>query len=142
MNFQELNLTNFVKENRIERLSESNNIKFLEIARKEFNEFEQKLFLESYRFFQNFDERNDFIIDFDDAWKLCGYSSKGNAKKTLVKRLKENLDYKIFKISPDTTSETACTFGQMAPNKMGGLEKESIMLTMEAFRFFCMSSNT
>lgn len=138
----QLNLANFVKENRIDRLSETNNLKLLEIARDEFNESEQKLFVESYRFFQNFDERNDYIIDFDMAWKLCGYTRKDTAKKTLVKRLKENLDYKIFKISPDSTGESIPLFGGMAPNKMGGLAKESIMLTMEAFRFFCMSSNT
>lgn len=123
-------------------LSETNNLKLLQKARDEFNDFEQNLFFFFNAIFQKFDEQNDYIIDFDIAWKICGYTRKDSAKKILLKRLRENVDYTISKISPNSSEDLSPPNGGAAPIGMAGQNKETIMLTPDAFKFFCLSSNT
>ena len=98
-----------------------------------------------------------FCVDFDNIWKLCGYSSKGCAKKLLCKKFIENQDY-IIKATPSISetdenikSETkaASPIGKAGQNikndkNLGwsGMNREIIMLNRESFKIFCILADT
>lgn len=71
----------------------------------------------------------EFPVDFDDAWHWIGYSTKGNAKAAFeAAGFVENVDYKVFMINHK--------------NSNGGRPRQKIMLTVEAFKMFCMMAGT
>ena len=70
----------------------------------------------------------DFNVNFDNVWKIIGYSRKDNGKYALVKNFKEDVDY-ILKIPSNSEN-----------NKHKN--NQSIYLTMNCFKSFCMCSNT
>lgn len=69
-----------------------------------------------------------FNIDFENVYKLCGYSQKGHAKEFLIKKLIKDVDY-VF------------AFGN-SKAKQGGHNKEIILLNKEAFKKFCILCGT
>ena len=76
-------------------------------------------------------ERNgtEFPVSFDLAWGIAGYSTKGNGKRKLVSaksQLVEGLDYLIQ--SDKSTQE--------------GRSSDSIQLTCDAFKQFCLLAET
>lgn len=60
-----------------------------------FTEEEQKLYIVSFYSYLIYDKFTDFVVDLDDVWKWLGFSQKVNAKVSLIKNFKENIDYKI-----------------------------------------------
>ena len=74
----------------------------------------------------------DFVIDLDNVWQWLGFSQKVNSKCVLEKNFIENSDYKIF------VPEVA---GAKKENR-GGHNKEIIMLTINAFKRFCLKAGT
>lgn len=77
-------------------------------------------------------DREGFFIDFDQIWELCGYSSKGVAKRTLTERsqlLKLDKHYKIV-------------FCQSAKNPQGGRPSETILLNAKGFCRFASDAKT
>lgn len=71
----------------------------------------------------------EYPVDFDDAWKWIGYSTKGNAKAAFdAAGFIENVDYKVFMINHK--------------NSNGGRPRHKIMLTVDAFKMFCMMAGT
>jgi hypothetical protein len=76
----------------------------------------------------------DFVVDLDQIWPWIGYSEKGVAKRALLKAecLEENKDYVIQK-SLDTSAKQS---------ERGGQNRETILLTINAFKKFCMMAGT
>ena len=71
----------------------------------------------------------EFPIDFDDAWKWIGYSTKGNGKRVFESaRFTEGDDFQIFIIN-DKKSER-------------GRPRQKIKLTADCFKTFCMMAGT
>lgn len=68
---------------------------------------------------------SEYPVDFDDAWKWVGYSSKGNAKTLLQKEFSEGQD---FFCEPRKST--------------GGRPGEEIYLTKDCFKAFCMMAGT
>jgi hypothetical protein len=118
-----------------------------------FNPEEQQLFVASFYCYLNYDSKKDFVIDFNDVWKWCGFSRKSDGKKVLEKHFVEGVDYNVEiggkPISEDEEkeksdqSEESIGFAAIAakPN-VGGRPKEKITLTVNTFKKFCMKAGT
>ena len=130
-----LNLIDLIENNPITRLNKDYQNNLITKIEKNFTESQQQLFLASFFCYLNCDNKKDFIIDFDNVWKWCGFSTKGNAKKILDKNFKIEIDYMVKK--------TAYQVGEAVFEKVnGGQNKEKILLTVNTFKKFCLKSGT
>ena len=80
----------------------------------------------------NYDQKKDFVIDLDDVWKWVGFQQKVKAKALLEKHFVIERDY-IKSLSQQ---------GKQTTHLKGGQNKEVIMLTMRAFKLFCLKAGT
>jgi predicted GIY-YIG superfamily endonuclease len=94
---------------------------------------QQNLYVASLYAYQNYHQKNDFVIDFDRIWKWCKYSRKSVAKSHLTTNLKAGVDYKIL---------LQDKMHQKTGSGSGGHNKETIMLNIRAFKKFCLSAQT
>lgn len=96
-----------------------------------------------------------FFIDFDNVWTICGYSSKGVAKRKLTQRLrlKEGKHYQIrekalcqsakrFNENKHMENPLCQSEEQKTLNQNGGQNKETIMLTSRGFCRFAAGADT
>jgi len=74
-----------------------------------------------------------FPIDFDDAWRWIGYSSKQKAYDCLKLNLEEGLDFSTERLKNRISEEN--------PRKKGRPGK-TIYLTTDGFKMFCQSAGT
>jgi phage anti-repressor protein len=72
---------------------------------------------------------SDYVIDLDNIWEWLGFKQKVNAKKTLEKHFKLDIDYKLL-------------LPQQKQNKNGGNNKETFMLTVKTFKSLCLKAAT
>ncbi len=74
------------------------------------------------------------IIDFDWAWQVLGYSTKGNAKRMLIGYFEQNFDY--FVQLPEESPESLPyeLFITSDKNSKTGRPAEKIYLTVECFK--------
>lgn len=84
-------------------------------------------------------ERNgvQFPVDFDIAWQIAGYSEKGKGKRRLTganSHLVENVDYSIDK--------GKVVFAQTGKSGLSGSSSDSISMTCDAFKHFCLMART
>lgn len=93
----------------------------------EFTSDEENIFIKNFHMYLNYDQSNDFVIDFNTAFEYIGFSRKDNAKKVLVNNFELDKDYQIHK---------------QDKNPNGGSSKENILLTPNTFKDFCLKSNT
>jgi hypothetical protein len=75
-------------------------------------------------------DKEGFVFDFDLAWSAAGYSTKGNAKRVLLRA--------PFVEGQHYTITTAVGRGK----QNGGQNKENIMLTRKALRMFILATKT
>ena len=96
-----------------------------------FTDIQKQLFVSSFYCFLNYDSKKDFIVNFDHIWKWLGFSRKDHAKTVLNKNFVIDSDYKVENIIPEVS---------------GKIEKgrpcEKIMLTVNAFKKFCLKAGT
>ena len=89
------------------------------------NTEDQHLFVLSFRTYLEYGYDNSaFVIDFDYVWKWVGYGQKGHAKRLLQKCFEKDKEY---------TEQI---------DIQGSSHKETIMLTVNTFKTFCMSAST
>ena len=136
---ESLNIVNLIEKTSITRLSKDYENRFLSKIKENFNENQQQLFVSSFYCYLNYDSKKDFVIDFDHIWKWLGFSRKDPAKRLLEKHFVVDTDYKIEKVAPPIGGAA-----QNDPKNLGGagLNKEKIMLTVNAFKKFCLKSGT
>ena len=68
-----------------------------------------------------------------DVWEWVGFSTKGNAKKMLVKHFEKNIDF----------MEEDISLIQLVKQPVhGGQNNETIMLSVNTFKKFCMKAST
>ena len=79
-----------------------------------------------YKYFKN--NKNDFIVDFDEVYKFIGFSRVDHAKRLLIKEFEEKIDYII--ISPPKGENVL------------GRNKEKIMLNIKCFKKYCLAAST
>ena len=122
-------IVKLMEKNPITRLSKDYQNKFLTKIKETFTETQQQLFVSSFYCFLNYHSKNEFVIDLDDVWKWIGFSRKDPAKRLLEKFFVENVDYTINK-------------GPINVSGKGGGPNEIILLTVYAYKKFCLKSST
>jgi hypothetical protein len=117
----------------IDNIPIENNIKketymqLLNIIKEEFTTDEQKLFVESFQLYLQYDDENEFIIELDNIWKWLGFGRIEECKRVLVKNFQKDIDFKI-------------SFPQVGVKI--GRPKENILMTIKCFKKLYLKSNT
>ncbi len=102
----------------------------LSILREQLNDAEQQRFVDHFHMYLQHDD-NEFVINLDSIIEWLGFANKGNAKHAVVKKLKENVDYRLL-LNPQKQTSAA----------RGGHNKETILLTVDGFKELCMMVGT
>ena len=168
MEVENLNIGQLIDHNSITRLNKEYKNRFLQKIKDTFIDNEQQLFASSFYLYLNYDAKKDFVIEFDSLWKWLGFTRKDNAKRMLEKHFVKDIDYKIFfrqlmeqDLDHGESNQKHKNLGvcnQKAAPQVGGaavsncekdknlggsgLNKETIMLTINAFKKYCLKSDT
>lgn len=126
------NIVELIERNPIVRLTDTYQSKLITKIQTDFSSDEQLLFVASFYSFLNYDQKKDFVIDLDDVWKWLGFSTKQKAKMLLEKHFTPEQDY----------TNSLNQQGKRCANARGGQNKEVIMLTVRAFKLFCLKADT
>jgi phage anti-repressor protein len=126
-----VDIVSLIEKNPITKLNGNYQSAMIERVRTNFTTYEQQMFISSFYCYLNYDDKTDFVIDLDNMWKWIGFSQKVNAKVVLEKNFVENTDYKITLSHVRKQTDTR-----------GGQNKEVIMLTINAFKRFCLKAGT
>jgi len=126
-----LNIVELIENNPITRLSTSYQGRLVSKIQSNFTTEDQQLFVASFYSYLNHNSKTDFVIDLDNVWEWLGFSQKMRAKELLEKYFIIEIDYK-----PLLSLEREQKKGR------GGHNKETIMLTINAFKRFCLKAGT
>lgn len=120
------------------KLSETYQNRLLQKIQKTFTEVEQELYVTSFYCYLHYTSKDEFVVDFDKVWKWLGFSRKGHAKIPLIKHFVEGNDYIIIRIASEASE------ANKSPSKSGsyGSNRETIMLTVNTFKKFCLKAGT
>jgi len=127
-----LNIIDLIENNPITKLSGNYNGKMLTKIQQKFTEFEQQLFVTSFYCYLNYDQKKDFVVDLDNVWNWLGFSQKIRAKNLLERHFIVDIDYK----------QSLAQSGEQTMHVKGGHNKEIFMLTVKAFKSFCLKAGT
>ena len=128
----ELDIVNLIEQNPITKLSGDYHNKLITKIKGKFNDTQQQMFVTSFYCYLNYDKKNDFIVDLDNVWRWVGFSSKYNAKRFLEQQFILNKDYKNLLLPTDEQDKTT----------HGGHNKQTILLTIDTFKKFCLKAGT
>ena len=129
---EEVNIIDLIEKNPITKLNSNYNGKLLNKIKEKFTETQQKIFVTSFYCFLNYDEKLDFVIDFDNVWKWVEFTQKVKAKRLLEKYFVIDIDYIV-------------SLSQLVKGKgkgSGGNNRENIMLNLNTFKKFCIRAGT
>ena len=124
-----LDIVKMIEENPITKLTKPYQSKFINKIKDKFNTEEQQLFVASFYGYLNY-KKDEFIIDFDNTFKWLKFASKQKAKELLLKYFIVDIDYKIIFIQ------------KVENHSLGGRPSETILMTLNTFKKFCMKANT
>jgi phage anti-repressor protein len=109
--------------------------RLLNLLEDNFSSEEQKMFDNSFKHYLQYgDDDTAFVIDFDDVWEWLGFTRKDNAKRIMTKNFEEDVHYKIALLNLEEQKSHE--------ENRGGHNKETIMMTVNTFKDFCMLANT
>jgi hypothetical protein len=91
-----IDIVNLIESNPITKLDGNYQSKLIEKVQKTFTNYEQQMFVASFYCYLNYDNKNNFVIDLDNAWKWLGFNQKYNAKRLIEKLFVINKDYKVI----------------------------------------------
>src|SRR6185503_13426670 len=100
----------------------------LQFILQESSDENMKLFAQSFYMYLKYEEEDDFVIDLDNIWKWLGFTRKDPAKRLLVDKFEENIDFRVFHFKVE--------------NPKGGRPSEKILMKVDIFKEFCMLANT
>ena len=131
MTSSELNIVDLIEQNPISSLSGNYQNRMVAKIQDRFANYEQQLFLASFYCFLRYNPNAEFVVDLDNIWEWLGFSQKDKAKRLLETQFKLSIDYK-------------CLLTRKGEQKSGrgGHNKETIMLTINAFKRFCLKAGT
>jgi phage anti-repressor protein len=101
--------------------------KILDTLVNEFTDKEQKWYIANLYIYLNFHATNDYPINLENVYKLVGFTTKSNAKRTLLNNFTADEDYKSTVIPRDDG---------------GKFTDETIMLSTNTFKGLCMLVKT
>jgi hypothetical protein len=126
-----LNIVQLIEQNPLVRLSQTYHGRLINKIKEVFTNEEQQLFVSSFYCYLNYNKNEDFVIDLDNVWKWLEFSNKDKAKRLLEKSFIINTDYKCL-LTPKEEQKSG----------RGGHNKETILLTIKAFKSFCLKACT
>lgn len=129
-----LNIVELIENNPIIKLSNTYQSKLLAKIKNNFTDEDQQLFVSSFYSYLNYNSNTDFVIDLDNIWKWLGFNQKYNAKRVLEKFFKLDIDYKNLVLRTEEQD--------FEGKKHGGHNKETFLLTINAFKRFCLKAET
>lgn len=126
-----LDIVSLIENNPITRLSNSYQSKLITKIKNNFLNDDQQLFVASFYASLNYNQYTEFVIDLENVWEWLGFSQKIRAKELLEKYFLLDKDYK-------------CLLSLQREQKKGrgGHNKETFMLTINAFKRFCLKTDT
>lgn len=127
-----IDIVKLIEKNPLTKLTGNYQSSMIDKIKENFNTHEQQLFVSSFYCYLNYNDKQDFIIDLDNVWQWLGFGQKVNAKRLLEKNFIENSDYKIF--APEVAGAKK--------DGSGGYNKEIFILTINAFKRFCLKAGT
>jgi hypothetical protein len=152
---ESLNIIQLIEKNSITRLSRDYENRLINKIKDNFDINQQKMFVASFYCFLNYDANKDFIVDFDNVWKWLGFSRKDHAKTVLNKHFTIDIDYQVKSFAPEVAvakkdNDIITVFNfknndtkeQFDKDNRGGSNKETILLTVNSFKKFCLKAGT
>jgi hypothetical protein len=127
-----IDIVNLIETNPISKLNGNYQTKLIEKVKKNFNSYEQQLFVASFYCYLKYDNINDYLIDLDDIWEWLGFSQKVKAKQLLEKQFEIDIDYKLLLYQQVKQTNSI----------KGGYNKQSFMLNVKTFKLFCIKAGT
>ena len=138
-------IVRFIEKNPLSRLNIEYQNALINKIKSVFNEEEQKLFVTSFYCYLNYNSTTDFVIDFEDVWKWCGFTRKDHAKRILDKHFIIDVDYTVEMFAPPAGgAKPAPPIGGAGIKNLGGsggLNKEKITLNIRTFKKYCLKSH-
>lgn len=137
-----LNIVELIENNPVTKLSNTYQNKLLTKIKNNFTDDEQQMFVASFYCYLNCNQKTDFVIDLDNVWKWLGFSNKDKAKRLLKNIFLLDNDY--ISIGPDQSGSNKCLLTLAGEQKTGrgGHNKETILMTIKAFKSFCLKAGT
>jgi len=126
-----LNIVELIENNPLTKLSNTYQNKLLIKIKNNFTDEEQQIFIASFYCYLNCNQKTDFVIDLDNIWKWLDFSTKQKAKCLLERSFLLDNDYKCL-INLEVEQKTG----------RGGHNKETILMTVKAFKSFCLKAGT
>lgn len=167
-----VDIVNLIQQNPITRLTDNYNSRLITKLKEHFKEPGQQHFIANFYMYLNYNQRTDFVIDFDLVWNWLGYTRIDNCKTVLYKNFKKDIDYKIISderscnnkdsdfnqelgsadfdgnksayMDLDGNKAAPATSGakNTVKDPRGGHNKEKIMMTTYCFKKLCMKVET
>jgi phage anti-repressor protein len=110
-----------------------------QIMKERMSSEQERIFMIShYLYLQHGSDSTQFVVDFDNVWKTVEFTRRDNAKRILVKNFTEQIDYKI--VAPQLGGAILEAHNEQKIH--GGQNKETILLTVDCFKNFCMLAAT
>ena len=127
-----IDIVKLIEKNPLVKLTGDYQSHMIDKIKENFNTHEQQLFVSSFYCYLNHDDKMDFVIDLDNIWVWLGFSQKAMAKRSLEKYFIIDKDYKVL----------LCRTAEQDEKTHGGHNKDIIMLTINAFKRFCLKAGT
>ena len=140
---ESLNIIQLIEKNSITRLSRDYENRLINKIKDNFDVNQQKMFVASFYCFLNYDANKDFIVDFDNVWKWLGFSRKSDGKRLLEKHFIIDIEYQVKSFAAETSAaKKDDNIFKVETETRGGSNKETISLTVNAFKKFCLKAGT
>jgi hypothetical protein len=151
---ESLNIIQLIEKNTITRLSTDYENILINKIKDNFDINQQKMFVASFYCFLNYDANKEFIVDFDNVWKWLGFSRKSDGKRLLEKHFIIDIEYQVksfvAEVSAVKKDDDITVFNfknndtkeQFEKDNRGGSNKETILLTVNTFKKFCLKAGT
>lgn len=93
---------------------------------------EEQTFIKHFQLYAQYgNDKSQHVIDIDLIWKWLGFSKLNNAKRMLVKHFTKNIDF-----------TSTCLLLPPEQQRRGGHNKETIKMSVDTFKKFCMKART
>lgn len=146
-------IVKFMEDNPITKLSVPYQSRLINKIKHVFTEEEQCIYLTSFYCYLQYNPSNEYVVNLDDIWEWIGFSTKGNAKRSLKKYFTEGIDFITKPLIP-RDKQSNCTI--LSPGEslipkdkqssasidVGGHNKEDIFVTINTFKRLCMRAET
>lgn len=110
--------------------------KLVKMIKEKMNTEEQHMFVQSFSMYlKHGHDEQAFVVNFDDVWQWIGFSRKDSGKRLVLKHLENGVDYIRIR-KPLLHNGVEQTSGS------GGHNKETLMMTVNAFKDLCLRADT